>query len=136
MSPKHLFESMFRKKLLSELDIIFPMKLFCFSCRLFCSNYKVPDRLILSINNQQRYFLFRSVVEMRKGFDSLCGIVISALKMDPLSGDVFIFLSRTKTKIKLLQWQQDGFEDVLIKLPNTKITDLASLLPNAWKKSE
>ena len=64
---------------------------------------------MLSINNQQRYFLFGSVVDMRKGFDSLCGIVISAFKMDPLSGDVFIFLSRTKTKIKLLQWQQDGF---------------------------
>ena len=64
---------------------------------------------MLSINNQQRYFLFGSVVDMRKGFDSLCGIVISEFKMDPLSGDVFIFLSRTKTKIKLLQWQGDGF---------------------------
>ena len=64
---------------------------------------------MLSINNQQRYFLFGNVVDMRKGFDSLCGIVRSEFKMDPLSGDVFIFLSRTKTKIKLLQWQGDGF---------------------------
>lgn len=64
---------------------------------------------MLSINNQQRYFLYGDVVDMRKGFDSLCGIVLSACKMDPLSGDVYIFLSRTKTKIKLLQWQQDGF---------------------------
>lgn len=29
--------------------------------------------------------------------------------MNPLSGDVFIFLSRSKNKIKLLQWQRDGF---------------------------
>ncbi len=64
---------------------------------------------MLSLNTQQRYFLFGSVVDMRKSFDSLCGIVISEFKMDPLSGDVFIFLSRTKTKIKLLQWQGDGF---------------------------
>ncbi len=63
---------------------------------------------MLSLNTQQRYFLFGSVVDMRKGFDSLCGIVISGFKMDPLSGDVFIFLSRTKTKIKLLQWQGDA----------------------------
>jgi len=61
------------------------------------------------VDNQQRYFLFGSVVDMRKGFDSLCGIVISGFKMDPLNGDVFIFLSLTKTKIKLLQWQGDGF---------------------------
>ena len=64
---------------------------------------------MLAINNQQRYFLYGDVVDMRKGFDSLCGVVLSVFKMDPLSGDVFIFLSRTKTKIKLLQWQQDGF---------------------------
>jgi len=64
---------------------------------------------MLSLNTQQRYFLFGSVVDMRKGFDSLCGVVRNEFKMDPLSGDVFIFLSRTKTKIKLLQWQGDGF---------------------------
>jgi len=64
---------------------------------------------MLAINNQQRYFLYGDVVDMRKGFDSLCGVVLSVFKMDPLSGDVFIFLRRTKTKIKLLQWQQDGF---------------------------
>ncbi len=46
---------------------------------------------------------------MRKGFDSLCGLVREDFKMNPLSGDVFIFLSRTKNKIKLLQWQRDGF---------------------------
>jgi transposase len=31
---------------------------------------------------------------------------------------------------------EEWLEDVLIKLPDTKITDLASLLPNVWKKSE
>lgn len=51
---------------------------------------------------------------MRKGFDSLAGLVRREFKsdgyrMNPLSGDVFIFLSRTRNKIKLLQWQGDGF---------------------------
>lgn len=46
---------------------------------------------------------------MRKGFDSLCGIVREEFKMNPLSGDVFIFLSRTRTRIKFLHWQGDGF---------------------------
>ena len=31
---------------------------------------------------------------------------------------------------------EEWLEDVLIKLPDTKITDLASVLPNVWKKSE
>lgn len=46
---------------------------------------------------------------MRKGFDSLCGVVRDEFKMNPLSGDVFIFLSRSRRRVKLLQWQQDGF---------------------------
>lgn len=64
---------------------------------------------MLNFSSAVRYFIYSGLTDMRKGFDSLCGIVRSEFKMDPLSGDVFIFLNRTKTKIKLLQWQHDGF---------------------------
>lgn len=64
---------------------------------------------MLNINSAQRYFIYSGLTDMRKGFDSLCGLVREEFKMDPLSGDVFIFLSRTKNKIKLLQFQGDGF---------------------------
>jgi transposase len=64
---------------------------------------------MLSISFSQRYFIYADLTDMRKGFDSLCGLVRSEFKMNPLSGDVFIFLSRSKNKIKLLQWQRDGF---------------------------
>jgi transposase len=64
---------------------------------------------MLSISNTQRYFIYSSFCDMRKGFDSLCGIVRNEFKMNPLGGDVFIFLSRSKRRIKLLQWQGDGF---------------------------
>ena len=46
---------------------------------------------------------------MRKGYDGLCGLVQEDFKQNPLSGDVFIFLNRTHNRIKLLQWQEDGF---------------------------
>lgn len=46
---------------------------------------------------------------MRKGFDGLCGAVRNEFAMDPLGGDVFIFISKRKDRIKLLQWQSDGF---------------------------
>jgi len=64
---------------------------------------------MLSISSSQRYFIYNDLADMRKGFDSLCGLVREEFKMNPLSGDVFIFLSRSRNKIKLLQWQQDGF---------------------------
>ena len=46
---------------------------------------------------------------MRKGYDGLCGLVTNEFKLSPLSGDVFIFLSKQRNKIKLLHWQNDGF---------------------------
>ncbi len=46
---------------------------------------------------------------MRKGFDSLCGIITSELKMDALSGAVFIFINKKRNQLKLLLWEGDGF---------------------------
>jgi transposase len=64
---------------------------------------------MLTITSAQRYFFYSGQTDMRKGFDCLCGLVRSEFKMNPMSGDVFIFVSRTRTRIKLLQWQRDGF---------------------------
>ena len=55
---------------------------------------------MLSISSAQRYFIYSGLTDMRKGVDSLCGLVREEFKMDPLSGDVFIFISKTKNKIK------------------------------------
>ena len=60
-------------------------------------------------SDRYRYFIYRSGCDMRKGYDSLCGLVRSEFKLNPLSGDVFIFISKQKNKIKLLLWQKDGF---------------------------
>ena len=46
---------------------------------------------------------------MRKGFDGLSGIVRDELLQDPLTGTVFIFLNRTRDKIKALYWDRDGY---------------------------
>ena len=46
---------------------------------------------------------------MRKGFDGLSGLVINQLGQDPLSGDIFIFINRTRNLVKILVWDQTGF---------------------------
>ena len=60
-------------------------------------------------SDRYRYFIYRGDCDMRKGYDSLSGLVRHEWKKDPLSGDVFIFLSKRRNKIKLLHWQKDGF---------------------------
>jgi transposase len=46
---------------------------------------------------------------MRKGFDGLSGIVSSQMHFNPLSSDVYIFINRRRTQMKLLYWEGDGF---------------------------
>ena len=64
---------------------------------------------MFSLNESHRYYLSTSGTDMRKGFDALCGIVRSDMGRDPLSGEVFIFLNRSRTTIKLLHWERGGF---------------------------
>ena len=46
---------------------------------------------------------------MRKSFDALSGIVTTGLGKDVLSGDVYIFIGKSRDKIKLLVWEKGGF---------------------------
>lgn len=55
---------------------------------------------------------------MRKGFDSLSGIVTELMQFNPLSTDVYIFLNRRHTQMKLLQWEGDGFAVYYKRLEN------------------
>lgn len=64
---------------------------------------------MLGLSSNLRYYLCCSTVDMRKGFDGLSGVVRNYLKKDPVSGDIFIFLNKTRTHIKLLYWDGDGF---------------------------
>lgn len=59
--------------------------------------------------NKLRYFLCNQPTDMRNGFDGLAGIVRNFLIKDPISGDVFVFLNKPRTHIKLLYWDGDGF---------------------------
>lgn len=57
----------------------------------------------------REYYLYSRTVDMRKGIDSLVGIVYNELDKSPLSGDLFIFINRKRRQIKMLHWQGDGF---------------------------
>lgn len=64
---------------------------------------------MLHLSAACRYYLYSGITDMRKGFDSLCGIVTSAMKQDSLNGSVFIFFNRKHNQVKLLLWEGDGF---------------------------
>ena len=64
---------------------------------------------MLALSDAQRYFLYRHAADMRKSFYTLASIVRQEMQGNPLSGDIFIFLSRRRNQIKLLHWDKDGY---------------------------
>ena len=55
-----------------------------------------------------RAFACGSPVDMRKGFDGLFALVRRDLRRDPLSGDLFLFVNKTRKRAKVLLWDGTG----------------------------
>ncbi len=56
-----------------------------------------------------RLFLAHEPTDCRKSFNGLAGIVRSAFHLTPMSGDIFVFLNRRGTQVRMLFWDRDGF---------------------------
>jgi transposase len=55
-----------------------------------------------------RIYLGVDAIDMRKGFNGLYGLVRDQLGHDPLSGHLFLFTNRSRTRIKALIWDGSG----------------------------
>ena len=55
-----------------------------------------------------RVFAYGKPADMRKGFDGLYGLVTEHLKADPLSGDLYLFVSGNRKRAKVLMWDGTG----------------------------
>jgi transposase len=55
-----------------------------------------------------RIYVGVEAIDMRKGFDGLFGLVRDHLGQDPMSGHLFLFTNRTRTRVKALVWDGSG----------------------------
>ena len=55
-----------------------------------------------------KIYIAVEAVDMRKGFEGLHGLVRDRLGQDPLSGHLFLFTNRTRTRLKALVWDGSG----------------------------
>ena len=56
-----------------------------------------------------RIWLAAEAADMRCGFDRLAQRVQAVIGADPLSGHLFLFRSRSGTRLKILTWDRDGY---------------------------
>lgn len=69
-----------------------------------------------------RVYFATAPVNLRKSYDGLSNEVRGALREDPLSGHVFVFLNRRKNQVKLLLWTRGGFTIVQKRLERGTFT--------------
>ena len=55
-----------------------------------------------------KIYIAVEAIDMRKGFEGLYGLVRDHLGQDPLSGHLFLFTNRTRTRLKALVWDGSG----------------------------
>ena len=63
---------------------------------------------MIGSTRQVRVFVFGSPADMRKGYNGLFGLVTQVLGRDVLAGDMFLFISKTRQRAKVLLWDGTG----------------------------
>lgn len=58
---------------------------------------------------QIRVHLYGEPVDMRKSYTGLYAMTREGLRQNPLSGDLFVFVSRKATQMKVLYFDRSGF---------------------------
>lgn len=63
---------------------------------------------MFNLSETNKYNLFTQGVDMRKGVESLCGIVRTN-NMNPVNGEVYVFSNKSRSLLKILHWERGGF---------------------------
>jgi transposase len=58
---------------------------------------------------QIRVFLYGAPVDMRNSFDGLYALARHGLQQDPLNGQLFAFVNRRATQMRVLYWDRSGW---------------------------
>lgn len=54
-------------------------------------------------------YLACGATDMRKSINGLAAIVEGSFKLDPFNGELFVFCNRNRDRLKILEWDVDGF---------------------------
>lgn len=57
----------------------------------------------------KQVYLACGVTDMRKSINGLATIVEGSFQLDPFDGALFVFCNRSRDRVKILEWDGDGF---------------------------
>ena len=63
---------------------------------------------MLNSSPATKVHLRRGSTDMRMGFEGLCALASGPMELDPLSGHLFVFCNKSRTRVKVLYWDGSG----------------------------
>ena len=71
---------------------------------------------MFNLNDSMKYYIYPHPTDMRKSFYSLSGIVTNNMGRNVQNGEVFVFINRTCTGMKILHMECGGLVIYQLKL--------------------
>lgn len=71
-------------------------------------SFSYPN-VMLPLNPNVQILLCTQPVDMRKSYDGLSALVTSQLQKDPSNGQLFVFINKRKTHMKILYFDRTGY---------------------------
>jgi len=65
--------------------------------------------MVLGLPSSVRIYFATALVDMRNGIDGLRARVQQVLEKDPNAGHLFVFIGKSRDKLKILFWDRNGY---------------------------
>ena len=93
---------------------------------------RLRARLVLSLPPSVPIYLAVEPADMRNGIDGLRALVRRRFALDPFSGALFVFVGRSRDRVKVLVWDDGGFVLYLKRLERSRFR-LPAIPPGATR---
>ena len=65
--------------------------------------------MVVGLPPSVKVYFATELVDMRNGIDGLRAIVERVLRLNPNAGHLFVFVGKTRDKVKILFWDKNGY---------------------------